>query len=56
MGEGLAGRIKAGGGSSVIAVLRADLRRCVIRTETLGLSVIAIYLQRALDELDAMQG
>lgn len=32
--------------------LRNDLSRCIVRADVLGLSAIAIYLQRALDELD----
>jgi hypothetical protein len=32
--------------------LRADLARCIAAADALGLIAIAIYLQRALDELD----
>jgi hypothetical protein len=31
--------------------LRHDLLRCIARAEALGLTAIAIYLQRAVDEL-----
>ena len=31
--------------------LRADLARCVVSADRLGLMAIAIYLQRASDEL-----
>ena len=32
--------------------LRHDLLRCIVRAEALGLTAIAIYLQRAIDEID----
>jgi hypothetical protein len=32
--------------------LRADLNRCIATAEALSLVAIAIYLQRALDELN----
>ena len=32
--------------------LRHDLMRCIARAEALGLTAIAIYLQRAIDEID----
>lgn len=31
--------------------LRQDLLRCIDRAEALGLTAIAIYLQRAVDEI-----
>lgn len=31
--------------------LRQDLLRCIARAEALGLTAIAIYLQRAVDEI-----
>lgn len=31
--------------------LRQDLLRCIARAEALGLTAIAIYLQRAADEI-----
>lgn len=31
--------------------LRYDLLRCIARAEALGLTAIAIYLQRAVDEI-----
>lgn len=31
--------------------LRHDLLRCIARAEALGLTAIAIYLQRAVDEI-----
>lgn len=31
--------------------LKQDLVRCIARAEALGLTAIAIYLQRALDEV-----
>lgn len=31
--------------------LKQDLTRCITRAEALGLTAIAIYLQRALDEV-----
>lgn len=31
--------------------LRQDLLRCIARAEVLGLTAIAIYLQRAVDEI-----
>lgn len=36
---------------STIGKLRHDLVRCIARAEALGLTAIAIYLQRAVDEL-----
>jgi hypothetical protein len=36
--------------------LKGELTRCVASAEALGLTAIAIYLQRALDELKMMQG
>jgi hypothetical protein len=36
--------------------LRGDLSRCIARADALGLTAIAIYLQRALDELSSMSG
>ena len=32
--------------------LKHDLMRCIARAEALGLTAIAIYLQRAIDEID----
>ena len=32
--------------------LRHDLMRCISRAEALGLTAIAIYLQRAIDEIN----
>ena len=32
--------------------LRHDLMRCIARAEALGLTAIAIYLQRAIDEIE----
>ena len=32
--------------------LRQDLLRCISRAEALGLTAIAIYLQRAVDEIE----
>lgn len=34
-----------------LAALQSDLRDCVRRADALGLSIVAIYLQRACDEL-----
>jgi hypothetical protein len=31
--------------------LRQDLLRCIVRAEALGLTAIAIYLQRVVDEI-----
>jgi hypothetical protein len=31
--------------------LRHDLLRCIARAEALGLTAIAVYLQRAVDEI-----
>jgi hypothetical protein len=39
---------------STIGKLRNDLTRCIARAEALGLTAIAIYLQRAADELSGM--
>ena len=36
---------------STVGKLRHDLVRCISRAEALGLTAIAIYLQRAVDEL-----
>jgi hypothetical protein len=36
--------------------LKGDMTRCIASAEALGLTAIAIYLQRALDELSVMQG
>jgi hypothetical protein len=36
--------------------LKSDLTRCISSAEALGLTAIAIYLQRALDELIMMSG
>lgn len=33
--------------------LKSDLKRCIISADALGLTAIAIYLQRALDELSS---
>jgi hypothetical protein len=41
---------------STIGKLRNDLNRCVARAEALGLTAIAIYLQRAIDELAEISG
>jgi hypothetical protein len=35
--------------------LKGDLTRCIASAEALGLTAIAIYLQRALDEISIMQ-
>lgn len=35
--------------------LRSDLTRCIAAADTLGLMAIAIYLQRALDELNTSE-
>ncbi len=34
--------------------LRHELLRCIARAEALGLTAIAIYLQRAVDEIAAI--
>lgn len=36
--------------------LRQDLVRCIARSEALGLTAIAIYLQRAVDEIGQISG
>jgi hypothetical protein len=36
--------------------LKGDLTRCIASAEALGLTAIAIYLQRALDEMSMMSG
>jgi hypothetical protein len=36
---------------STLGRLRQDLVRCIARAEALGLTAIAIYLQRAVDEI-----
>jgi hypothetical protein len=41
---------------STIGKLRNDLTRCISRAEALGLTAIAIYLQRAVDELSEISG
>lgn len=35
--------------------LRGDLGRCIAAADALGLTAIAIYLQRALDELNTSE-
>jgi hypothetical protein len=39
------------GRGATLGRLRRDLLRCIARAEALGLTAIAIYLQRAVDEL-----
>jgi hypothetical protein len=41
---------------STIGKMRNDLTRCIARAEALGLTAIAIYLQRAVDELSDLSG
>jgi hypothetical protein len=36
---------------ATLGQLRQDLLRCIARAEALGLTAIAIYLQRAFDEI-----
>jgi hypothetical protein len=36
--------------------LKGDLTRCIASAEWLGQVAIAIYLQRALDEMNMLQG
>ena len=40
---------------ATLGKLRHDLSRCITRADALGLTAIAIYLQRALDELDEIR-
>lgn len=37
---------------ATIGRLRHDLQRCIVRAEALGLTAIAMYLQRTVDELN----
>jgi hypothetical protein len=41
---------------ATVGKLRHDLVRCIARAEALGLTAIAIYLQRAVDELSELSG
>ncbi len=40
---------------ATLGKLRHDLLRCIVRAEALGLTAIAIYLQRAVDEIDEIR-